>query len=54
MLRVGVEDDVNEHRHERIRRTVRLGMLQEAKYDLAAVEDTYYLISWSTVGLDLQ
>jgi hypothetical protein len=54
VLGVGMKYNVNEHRHERVRRGVRLGVLQQAENDFAAVENTYYLISRRTVRLDLQ
>lgn len=54
MLRVGVKYDVDEHRHERVRRRVGLGVFQQAEDDFAAVEDTYYFVSGRTVRLDLQ
>lgn len=51
---IGLQDYVDEHRHERIGRGVRLVVLEQAKDDFAAVQDAYDLVPRRPVRLDLE
>lgn len=45
MLGVGLEDDINEERHERVGRLIRLGIAQEACTEIS--ESTQFLGGWN-------